>query len=127
MSYNIKTKQRNQDNSHLTFYIILGFFVFALSINFLKLIKDYSQKSRLLRENQVELKKMTSARNQLQLELKQGKSRDYIENEARKLSLAKPGETVVVVTTPQPKPTSIPTPTPYVPNYRLWLQVFFGP
>lgn len=124
MSYNIKTNQRNQDNSHLTFYIILGFFVCALGINLLKLTKEYSQKSRLLKENRAELKDLAQTRDQLKLDLKQGKSRDFIENEARKLSLAKPDEVVVVVTTPQPKPTTIPTPTPYIPNYRLWLEVF---
>lgn len=79
----------------------------------------------MLNENQEELKELRAARNQLKLELKQGKSRDFIENEARKLSFAKPNEVVVVVTTPQPKPTILPTPTPYTPNYRLWIKVFF--
>jgi len=70
------------------------------------------------------LRSMADSRNQLKLRLKQGKSRDFIENEARKLSLAKPNEVIVVVTTPQPKLTVIPTPTVYIPNYQLWLKVF---
>jgi cell division protein FtsB len=124
MSYNIKSNQRNQDNSHLTFYIILGFFIIALSINLLKLVKEHTQKTRLLKESETQLKELSASRDQLKLHLKQGQSRDFIENEARKLSLAKPNEVIVVVTTPQPKPTVIPTPTVHVPNYQLWLKVF---
>ena len=126
MSYNIKSKTKNQDNSHLTFWFILGFFVLALSINVIKLTREYYQKRALLSENEQELLELKQSKNELQLKIKQGQSRESIEAEARKMALSKANELIIVVVSPSPKPKINLSPTPGVANYKLWVKVFLG-
>lgn len=127
MSYNIKEKYKNQDNSAYSFLFIIGFFLLALSINLVKLTRELFGKQGLLKQQTQEFSQLRKQQNRLELSLKQSQTDEYIEAQARKLTLSKPNEIVVIITSPTPKATPVPKPTPYFANYKLWLRVFFSP
>lgn len=125
MSYNINLKSKKQDNSHFSFMIIIGFFILALSINFIKLIREYTVKKQILKENRLEQDRLTAQQNKLKLAIKKNQTQEFIEEQARKLTLSKPNETVVILASPQPMKKKAVVPTPKVANYKLWLNLFF--
>lgn len=125
MSYNINSKLKKQDNSRFSFIIIIGFFTLALLINSVKLLREYLLKKQVLKDNQQEQMRLSQEQNKLQLTIKKSQTREFIEEQARKLTFSKPNEIVVILTSPKPirkKPT--PTPTK-IANYKLWLKLFF--
>lgn len=125
MSYNINIKTKKQDNSHFSFIIIIGFFILALVVNSVKLIREYATKKRILEENRTEQAQILAEQNKLKLEIKKNQSQEYIEEQARKLTLSKPNEVVVILSSPKPEYKKPLTPTPKIANYKLWLQLFF--
>ena len=124
MSYNIKSQTKKQDNSGYSFIIIIGFFILALSVNFVKLVREYALKKKILEENALDYAQLTEQQNKLKLKIKKNQSQEYIEEQARKLTLSKPNEVVVIMASPSPKFKVAPTATPYIANYKLWLQLF---
>jgi len=125
MSYNINLKTKKQDNSRYSFIIIIGFFILALSFNFVKLFKEYTLKKQILEENRLELAQIKKEQNKLKLDIKKNQSQEFIEEQARKLTLSKPNEVVVILASPKPESSPKPSPAPQTANYKLWLQLFF--
>jgi len=125
MSYNINIKSKKQDNSHFSFMIIIGFFILALSINFVKLIREYTVKKQILKENRLEQAQQEAQHNSLKLDIKKNQTKEFIEEQARKLTLSKPNEVVVILASPQPVKQKPAVLTPKTANYKLWLELFF--
>lgn len=125
MTYNINLKSKKQDNSHFSFMIIIGFFILALSINFVKLIREYAVKKQILKENRLEQVQQEVQQNRLKLDIKKNQTKEFIEEQARKLTLSKPNEVVVILASPQPVKQRPVVPTPKTANYKLWLELFF--
>lgn len=125
MSYNINLKSKKQDNSHFSFIIIIGFFILALSINFVKLIREYVVKKQILKENRLEQAQQTAEQNKLELTIKKNQTQEFIEEQARKLTLSKPNEVVVILASPAPVKQQPVKPAPKTANYKLWWQLFF--
>ena len=124
MSYNIKSQTKKQDNSGYSFVIIIGFFILTLSVNFVKLVREYALKKKILQENTRDYSTLVEEQDKLKLKIKKNQSQEYIEEQARKLTLSKPNEFVVIMASPSPKAKITPTVTPYIANYKLWLQLF---
>jgi len=125
MSYNINIKTKKQDNSRVLFVIIIGFFILALMVNFVKLTREYFLKKQILEQSQAEYSKALDQQNKLKLSIKKNQTQEYIEKKARELTMSKPGEVVVILSSPAPvkkKSSSAPKKTA---NYKLWLQLFF--
>lgn len=125
MSYNISSKPKKQDNSGFSFLIIIGFFILALSINSIKLIREYFVKKQILAKSQQEQIEIKEQQNKLKLDIKKSQSQQYIEEQARKLTLSKPNEVVVIMSSPKPVRTVTKAPLPKIANYKLWWQLFF--
>jgi len=125
MSYNINLKSKKQDNSHFSFMIIIGFFILALSINFVKLIREYTVKKQILKENRLEQDRLITEQNKLKLAIKKNQTKEFIEEQARKLTLSKPNEVVVILASPQPTKQKPAVFIPKAANYKLWLELFF--
>jgi cell division protein FtsB len=124
MSYNIKLKTKKQDNSGVLFTVITAFFTLALLVNFVKLTREYVVKKNVLRENEKDLLKAQKEQSNLKLSIKKNQSQDYIEEQARKLTLSKANETVVIMASPEPQARKEPNKKPKIANYKLWLQLF---
>lgn len=125
MSYNIKHKQKNQDHSNYLLIFIFGFFVLVLFINVIRLGSDYWQKSQVLDKQTAQLEAKKQEQDRLKYELKQSQTEEFLEQQARKLTLSKPGEYVVIVTSPSPTPRTKPSKTAHISNYKLWWNLFF--
>lgn len=124
MSYNIKSGTKKQDNSHYSFIIIIGFFLITLSVNFVKLVREYAFKKTLLNENLQKQVQLSDEQNKLKLEIKKNQSQEYIEEQARKLTLSKPNEVVVIIASPVLKSIKKNQEITKTANYKLWLQLF---
>ena len=125
MSYNIKYKQKNQDHSNYLLVFIFGFFVLVLFINVIRLTNDYWQKKQVLNKQVAQLEVQKAEQNRLKYELKQSQTEEFLERQARKLTLSKPGEYVVIVSSPSPRPFVKPDKTAHISNYKLWWDLFF--
>lgn len=85
------------------------------------------QKGNEVEKAQVKLEKVLAEKKVLESELDYAQSNSFIEKEARdKLGMSKPGETNVILPPNldelmKPKPI----PTPELPNWKLWLNLFF--
>ena len=126
MSYNINLKTKKQDNSHFLFIFIIGFFILALSVNSVKLGKEYLVKKKILQQKQFEQAQILAEQNKLKLDIKKNQSQEYIEEQARRLTLSKPNEVVVILSSPKPEYKKPISPTPKIANYKLWLQLFLN-
>ena len=82
-------------------------------------------RKQTLANNQIEYAQTLEEENQLKLKVKQSQTAKYIEEQARELTLSKPNEVVIILSSPTPKPRKKLTPTPYIANYKLWAQLFF--
>ncbi len=127
MSYNIRYKSKNQDNSRLTVYFILGFFIVALFINLVKMVKQYVDRRAILRQEEQELATIKRQNSNLRYELKRSGTEEYIEEKARELTLSKEGEYVIIAGEPSPPPKPRKREVPHIPNYKLWWLLFFQP
>lgn len=126
MSYNINSKTKKQDHASYTFVFIIGFFLVVLSINLVKLTKEYITRKATLSNNQKEYSRAIDEQNNLKLQIKKSQTQEYIEKRARELTLSKQNEIVIILASPTPKPYKKPSPTPYTPNYKLWAELFFS-
>ena len=125
MSYNINSKTKKQDHTNYPYAIIIGFFLIVLSINLIKLSREYIARKQTLSQNQSEHSRIIEEENKLKLKIKKSGTSKYIEEQARELTLSKPNEIVIVLSSPTPKPKKKLTPTPYIANYKLWVKLFF--
>lgn len=108
------------------------FFIFAIAFGIFftisvvqKMWSIYRASGRLSRERAI-VQQLEKENTDLQNKIKQAKSRDFIEKEARdKLNLAKPGETVLVLPQVASTQTATITYANDVPNWQAWWKLFF--
>src|SRR3989338_6158372 len=106
-----------------SYFFLLVTLILALSL--IKNILNYNKKSLLYRQIQTEQQKLDRENKQLKSELKKNSDPDYTEAKIRQqLNLLKPGEMAVIIPTVMISPT--PNPTPILPVYRQWLELFLN-
>jgi len=125
MSYNIKVKSKKQDNSSVTYTFIIGFFILTLSVNLIKLTREYFSKRMLLSNQKKELSLLETENTNLKLKILNNQSRDLIEARARALNLARPNEIVVIIASITPKQIKTDKTISNANNYKLWYKLLF--
>ncbi len=106
-------------------FIVIVIVLLLVINNLSRSIYDLWHKQDLLTSAQKELLKEQQLNQKLKAELSFAKTRQFIEEEARnKLFLVKPGEQPVLIPEELLKPYLSPKPTPAVPNYQKWLNLF---
>ncbi len=106
-------------------FIITVIILLLIINNLLRSTLDLWQKQDLLTKAQKELLKEQQLNQQLKAELSFAKTREFIEEEARnKLFMVRPGEQPVLIPEELLKPYLSAKPTPAVPNYQKWLNLF---
>lgn len=80
-----------------------------------------------LQEQKVYLTKLQRDKNQLLYALKRAQTEEFVEERARKLSLTKKDEYILIAPRVSPTPVPIPTKTLQKAIYKQWLHVFINP
>lgn len=94
--------------------------------NLIRSIYDLWHKQDLLTKAQEELIREEQLNQRLKAELSYAKTNEFIEAEARnKLFLVKPGEEPVLIPSELLKPYLPAKPTPTIPNWKKWWNLFF--
>jgi len=126
MSYNIRHKPENQGNSASFLILVLVFFAVVLLLSAIKQGLNYANRRQIAKEQEELLAKERQNQAKLQLRLKKSQTEEFVETEARRLSLSKKDEYIVLASFPTPTPASPPPKVKTVPNYKLWWNVFFS-
>ncbi len=86
---------------------------------------DLSRQDNIIKEADDRLQKVTGESQNLQRELAQAESKDFIEREARnKLNLGKEGEIILILPPISPFLTPTPVPVDSSPNWQKWVKLF---
>lgn len=123
MAYNIKPNNKKQYTFWPLLYIVFFFFASTLAVSIFRLGSQYYTQRRMLEQKKSELQAQQQQIDRYRLMIKRAQTDEYIEEEARRLELARENETVVVGAFPTPTPS----PTPFVdrtPVYRQWYNLF---
>jgi cell division protein FtsB len=106
-------------------FIIVVVVLLLIINNLTRSIYDLWHKQDLLTKAQQELIRELQLNQRLKAELSYAKTRQFIEEEARdKLFMVKPGEQPVLIPEELLKPYLPSKPTPTVPNWQKWWNLF---
>lgn len=123
MTYNNKYVQKKQDPYVWIVFFIVCFFMVTLSISLVRLTTQYYTQKQYLRKSQQTLLALQKEQDKLRAEARYTTTDDYVEEEARRRALGKPGEQVLIGTFPTPTP--IPPPVrDTTPIYAQWVAVY---
>ena len=99
----------------------------VLVVNSSKRILNLRTTSQQVKESEAQLENLKKENEKLQAELKYKKSNEFAEKEIRdKLSLAKEGETVVILPKEEKSQNSELRTQNLEPNWQKWRDLFFG-
>ena len=99
----------------------------VLVVNSSKRILNLRTTSQQVKESEAQLENLRKQNEKLQEELKYKKSNEFAEKEIRdKLSLAKEGETVVILPKEEKQQVTIDNGQLTKPNWHKWKALFFG-
>ncbi len=103
--------------------ILLFFVLLFLSYSLAKGVFIYTDRFKIYKQLKERKQNLEKEKIELQTRLKKAKSIDFIEKTIRnKLQLAKPNETIVIMSYPTPTPT--PKPKQPVPVWKQWVDLF---
>ena len=112
-------------NRYRLINLLLLILVILLSSSAVRSWIKISQREEIIRDTKEKLQQVKDNKEQLERQLAQVESRQYIEKEARnKLNMGKNGEIIIIM--PSVSPASDPTPTPWdaSPNWQKWARLF---
>lgn len=107
-------------------FFIVCFFMTTLAVSLVRLTFQYYTRKQDLRKTKQVLSDTKREYDTLRAQAKYSTTDNYIEEEARRRAMSKPGEQVIIGTFP----TLTPQPTPVVDQrapYQQWFDVYFTP